>query len=72
MINENNTVILDAGFVAHFVEDAAVPIDDLIEALEDVKSEGAEYVIMTSGIGYDSRQRVPEWFETTTRDRMRK
>ena len=54
MINENNTVILDVGFVSYFVEDAAVPIDDLIEALEDAKSEGAEYVTMTSGTRWSS------------------
>ena len=64
MINESNTVILDGGSVAYSVEDGAVSIDDLIEALEDAKSEGAEYVTMTSGTRWSALSTEYYWPES--------
>ena len=49
MINLSNTVVLEAGSVEYSIEDAAVLIDDVIEALEQARNDGAEYVTMESG-----------------------
>ena len=35
--------------VEYSLERAAIPIDDMIEALNDAKFEGAEWVVMRSG-----------------------
>lgn len=46
---KKDTVVLDAGDVAYSMEEAAVPIDELIKMLEDAKSEGATHVVQSSG-----------------------
>lgn len=42
-------VTVGAGNVEYSVEEAALPIDDLIQMLEGAKSEGAEHVVFLSG-----------------------
>ena len=51
MINLSNTVVLEGGSVEYSIEDAAVLIDDVIEALGQAQARagGAEYVTMESG-----------------------
>jgi hypothetical protein len=45
----NDTITLSAGNVEYSLENARVEIDELIELLESAKSEGAIYVVGTSG-----------------------
>lgn len=47
--NEQNTGVLDGGRVEYSITEAASPIDDVIAALESMKSEGLEFVVMSSG-----------------------
>jgi len=47
--SKGNAVVLAGGGVEYSAEEAATPIDELIAALEDAKSEGAEFVLMASG-----------------------
>jgi pyruvate-formate lyase-activating enzyme len=49
MITKTNTVILGGGGVEYSLEDAAVDIEELIEALEEAKEDGAQFVVMSSG-----------------------
>lgn len=46
---ENNIVTMAAGNIEYDIEAARLSIDELIEALEDAKSLGAEYVVGLSG-----------------------
>ena len=45
----NTTVFLSGGAVEYDYKQATVAIDDLIQALEEMKEQGAEYVAMRSG-----------------------
>lgn len=56
---EKDTAVLAAGDVAYSMEEAAVPIDDLIKTLEDAKSEGATHVVQSSG-----NYRGAKWMHT--------
>lgn len=55
-----NCIVLDGGAVEYSLERAAVSIDDLIKTLEDAKSEGAEYVVQSSG-----NWRGAKWMNTS-------
>lgn len=55
-----NCIILDGGSVEYSLERAAVSIDDLIKTLEDAKSEGATYVVQSSG-----NWRGAKWMNTS-------
>lgn len=48
-IDAELTVTLDAGSVEYSLDEAAMPIDDLIELLEQAKEEGATHVVGASG-----------------------
>lgn len=48
-INDNNTGVLSGGGVEYSMSEAATSIDDVIAALEDMKENGLEYVVMSSG-----------------------
>ncbi len=48
-IDAELTVTIDAGSVEYSLDEAAMPIDDLIELLEQAKEEGATHVVGTSG-----------------------
>lgn len=48
-MDANQIVTLPDGGVAYSAEKAATPIDDLIDALEDAKAEGATHVVALSG-----------------------
>ena len=45
----NTAVFLSGGDVEYDYKQATVAIDDLIQALEEMKEQGAEYVAMRSG-----------------------
>lgn len=45
----NTAVFLSGGAVEYDYKQATVEIDDLIEALQDMKEQGAQYVTMSSG-----------------------
>ena len=45
----NTAVFLSGGAVEYDYKQATVEIDDLIEALEEMKEQGAQYVTMSSG-----------------------
>jgi hypothetical protein len=45
----DDTIVLGGGSVEYSMTDARVAIDELIESLESAKSEGAEFVVMSSG-----------------------
>ena len=45
----NTAVFLSGGDVEYDYKEATVAIDELIEALQEMKEEGAEYVTMSSG-----------------------
>lgn len=47
--DEGQTIVLAGGSVEYSREDAEVSIDELIEALEDAKEQGATRVVMSSG-----------------------
>ena len=55
-----NCIVLSGGDVEYSLEEAAVSIDDLIKTLEDAKSEGAEYVVQSSG-----NWRGAKWMNTS-------
>ena len=42
-------ITLEGGGVEYDAQEAAVPIDELIAALQDAKMDGAESVVMLSG-----------------------
>lgn len=42
-------VVLPAGSIEYSIKEAAIPIDELIEALQDARANGAERVVMSSG-----------------------
>lgn len=46
---KQNTVVISDGNVEYDLGDTAVPIDDLIAALQEAKENGAEYVTGLSG-----------------------
>ena len=48
-INPETTAVLAGGGVEYSLADAAIEIDDLIEALEDMKNEGVTHVVQASG-----------------------
>ena len=48
-IDAELTVTIDAGSVEYSLDEAAMPIDDLIELLEQAKEEGATHVVGASG-----------------------
>jgi len=48
-MNPENTITLNAGNVEYSLEEAAMPIADMIELLESAKSEGATHVVGASG-----------------------
>ncbi len=48
-INDSNTGVLGGGSVQYSLADAAVSIDDVIAALEEMKENGLEHVVMSSG-----------------------
>lgn len=45
----NTAVFLSGGAVEYDYKQATVEIDDLIQALQDMKEQGAQYVTMSSG-----------------------
>ena len=45
----NTAVFLSGGAVEYDYKQATVEIDDLIQALEEMKEQGAQYVTMSSG-----------------------
>lgn len=45
----NTAVFLSGGAAEYDYKQATVEIDDLIQALEDMKEQGAQYVTMSSG-----------------------
>ncbi len=45
----NTAVFLSGGDVEYDYKQATVAIDDLIQALEEMKEQGAQYVTMSSG-----------------------
>lgn len=45
----NTAVFLSGGAVEYDYKQAIVEIDDLIQALEEMKEQGAQYVTMSSG-----------------------
>ena len=45
----NTAVFLSGGAVEYDHKQATVEIDDLIQALQDMKEQGAQYVTMSSG-----------------------
>lgn len=49
MATENNTVVLSGGSVTYSMSNAASSIDAVIEALQQAKDDGAEFVVMSSG-----------------------
>lgn len=49
MINPGECAVISAGNVEYSLEEAAMPIDDLIESLQSAKSEGATHVVGASG-----------------------
>lgn len=64
---KESTVGISAGNVEYSVEEAAVNIDELIEALQAAKEDGATYVVGFSG-NYRGAQYVRlstdyEWLE---------
>ena len=44
-----DTIILPSGSVEYSLENARVPIDDIITTLKSARNLGAEYVVMESG-----------------------
>ena len=48
-INGNNTGVIAGGRVDYAMADCAVEIDELIATLENMKENGLEYVVMSSG-----------------------
>lgn len=62
--DRDNTIVLNATSVEYSLEDASTPIDQLIELLEDAKSNGAEFVTMSSGNYRGAQwQHIPTSFE---------
>lgn len=58
-----NTVVLNSGGVEYSLEEAAMPIDELIELLQNAKSEGAEWVVQSSGNYRGAQwQRLPHMY----------
>ena len=47
--SKSNTAVLGGGGVEYTIEEAATPIDELIAALEEMKADGVEHVVMSSG-----------------------
>jgi hypothetical protein len=47
--NKETTAVLGGGGVEYSIEAAATPIDELIAALEEMKEDGVEHVVMSSG-----------------------
>ena len=45
----NTAVFLSGGAVEYDYKQATVEIDDLIQALQEMKEQGAQYVTMSSG-----------------------
>ena len=48
-ITKQNTAVLAGGGVEYSMEEAVLPIDELIAALEEMKEDGMEYVVQSSG-----------------------
>lgn len=48
-ITRSNTGVLSGGGVEYALADAATPIDDVIDALQNMKDNGLEFVVMSSG-----------------------
>ena len=42
-------IVLGGGGVEYSAAEAATPIDELIQALEEARDDGAEWVVMSSG-----------------------
>lgn len=51
-----STIVLSGGSVEYSLDEAAVPIEELINSLQDALDDGAEYVVMLSG-----NYRGPAW-----------
>jgi len=49
--NESNTVVISGGSVEYDLDSTARPIDDMIEALQEAKENGALFVTGLSGNG---------------------
>lgn len=47
--NDSNTGVLHGGGVEYSLSEAASSIQDVIDALEDMKENGLEFVVMSSG-----------------------
>jgi hypothetical protein len=48
-ISDSNTGVLSGGGVEYNIAEAAASIDELIETLQNMKENGLEYVVMSSG-----------------------
>lgn len=46
---DSNTGVLGGGGVEYSLKEAAVSIQEVIDALEDMKENGLEFVVMSSG-----------------------
>lgn len=47
--NKETTAILAGGDVEYAIEEAAIEIDELIATLEEMREDGVEHVVMSSG-----------------------
>lgn len=59
-VSPETTAMLGGGGVAYSLEDAVTPIEELITALEEMKRDGIEHVVMSSG-----NTRGPMWATVT-------
>lgn len=48
-INKETTAVLAGGGVEYAIEEAAIEIDELIAVLEEMREDGVEHVVMSSG-----------------------
>lgn len=48
-IDKQTVIVLGGGGVEYSLEEAVTPIQELIDALEQAKDDGAEHVVMSSG-----------------------
>lgn len=61
MANSDTTVLISHGSVEYSLDEAAVEIDELIEALQQAKEDGATHVAGASG-----NYRGAQWMRITT------
>lgn len=66
-VTKENTIVVADGEVEYSLTDAAIPIGQMIEALENARVDGAEYVVALSGnhrgAKYMAVNTAAEWLE---------